>query len=57
MKEKERQAQAVSQKICFLQLSHPDKRDVTEIEIQGSESKGESFPVWAEVKGHIIDMV
>lgn len=44
MKEKERQAQAVHQEECCPQHSHPDKRDVTEIEIQGGERIGESFP-------------
>ena len=57
MKEKERQAQAVHQQKCGLQHSHPDKRDVTEIEIQRGERRGESSPAWMDVKSHIVKMI
>lgn len=56
-RERGRQAQAVSQGICCLQLSHPGEMDATEIEIQGSESRGESFSSWTDVKGHVTKMV
>lgn len=52
MKEREIQVQAVSQGICCLQLSHPGEMNATEIEIQGSESGGESFSSWTNAKGH-----
>lgn len=55
MKEKERQAQAAHQEKFFLPHSHPVKTDVTEIEIQGVERRGCSFPAWVAMKSHIVE--
>lgn len=57
MKEKERQSQVVRQEKSCLQHSHPDKRDIIEIEIQGVERRGENFPVWMDVKSHTVHMI
>lgn len=54
---KKRQAQAVRQEKCCLQHYHSDKRCVTEIEIQGGERRGESFPAWVDVKSHIVEII
>lgn len=35
----------------------PGKRDVTKIEIQGGERRGEIFPPWTDVKSHIVEMI
>lgn len=54
---KNRQAQAVHQEKCCLQHFHSEKRDVTEIEIQRGERRGESFPAWVNVKSHIVEII
>lgn len=57
MKEKERQTHVIHQKKSCLQHSHPEKRDIIKIEIQGVERRHESLPVWMDVKSHTMHML